>query len=37
MTETGIAPVFFSAVRTDLLVVLATIEDAMFLTMMFAA
>lgn len=36
MKESDITPVFFSTVKSDLLVVLSAMEDAMFLTMMFA-
>lgn len=35
MKEAEIVPAFFASVKADLLVVLASIEDAMFLTMMF--
>ena len=36
MKEAEIVPSFFSAARDDLLVVLASMEEAVFLTMMFA-
>lgn len=36
MSECEIEPIFFSVVKSDLLLVLASMEDAMFLTTMFA-